>query len=117
MHEKAEALLKKLHVQYRRSGTEAVLIAHKLNSTEYLKVVGKPAHLIISLYEHPSICQRIQNSTGTDYPGEDSRCPCIRGEQCACRFFLPLCANGALLSKCLSLVLQISTQLPRKSPK
>lgn len=116
MHEKAEALLKKLHVQYRRSGTEAVLIAHKLNSTEYLRVIGKPAHLIISLYEHPSICQRIQNLPGTDYPGEDSRCPFIRGERCACRSCLTT-ANGALLSKCLSLVPQISTQLPRKSPK
>uniref|UniRef100_A0A2K6L2G6 Kinetochore associated 1 n=1 Tax=Rhinopithecus bieti TaxID=61621 RepID=A0A2K6L2G6_RHIBE len=31
-------------------------------------VIGKPAHLIVSLYEHPSINQRIQNSSGTDYP-------------------------------------------------
>ncbi|ELK14297.1 Kinetochore-associated protein 1 [Pteropus alecto] len=66
--EKAEALLKKLHIQYRRSGTEAVLIAHKLNTAEYLRVIGKPAHLIVSLYEHPSINQRIQNSSGRDYP-------------------------------------------------
>lgn len=63
-HVKAEALLKKLHVQYRRSGTEAVLIAHKLNTAEYLRVIGKPVHLIVSLYEHPSINQRIQNSSG-----------------------------------------------------
>lgn len=67
-HEKAEALLKKLHIQYRRSGTEAVLIAHKLNTTEYLRMIGKPAHLIVSLYEHPSINQRIQDSSGKDYP-------------------------------------------------
>ncbi|KAM9056380.1 LOW QUALITY PROTEIN: kinetochore-associated protein 1 [Megaptera novaeangliae] len=66
--EKAEALLKKLHIQYRRSGTEAVLIAHRLNTAEYLRVIGKPAHLIVSLYEHPSINQRIQNSSGKDYP-------------------------------------------------
>ncbi|XP_060049162.1 kinetochore-associated protein 1 isoform X2 [Erinaceus europaeus] len=66
--EKAEALLKKLHIQYRRSGTEAVLIAHKLNTEEYLRVIGKPAHLIVSLYEHPSISQRIQNSSGTGFP-------------------------------------------------
>ncbi|XP_026980736.1 kinetochore-associated protein 1 isoform X5 [Sagmatias obliquidens] len=66
--EKAEALLKKLHIQYRRSGTEAVLIAHKLNTAEYLRMIGKPAHLIVSLYEHPSINQRIQNSSGKDYP-------------------------------------------------
>ncbi|XP_074258214.1 kinetochore-associated protein 1 isoform X3 [Saimiri boliviensis] len=66
--EKAEALLKKLHIQYRRSGTEAVLIAHKLNTEEYLRVIGKPAHLIVSLYEHPTINQRIQNSSRADYP-------------------------------------------------
>lgn len=70
--EKAEALLKKLHIQYRRSGTEAVLIAHKLNTAEYLRVIGKPAHLIVSLYEHPSINLRIQNASGKDYPGEDN---------------------------------------------
>ncbi|EHB01463.1 Kinetochore-associated protein 1 [Heterocephalus glaber] len=67
-HEKAQALLKKLHLQFRHSGTEAVLIAHKLNTTEYLRVIGKPAHLIVSLYEHPSINQRMQNSSAKDYP-------------------------------------------------
>ncbi|KAL0610511.1 Kinetochore-associated protein 1 [Plecturocebus cupreus] len=72
--EKAEALLKKLHIQYRRSGTEAVLIAHKLNTEEYLRVIGKPAHLIVSLYEHPSINQRIQNSSRADYPGRTLLC-------------------------------------------
>ncbi|XP_040145473.1 kinetochore-associated protein 1 isoform X1 [Ictidomys tridecemlineatus] len=66
--EKAQALLKKLHLQFRRSGTEAVLIAHKLNTGEYLRAIGKPAHLIVSLYEHPSINQRLQNSSGKDYP-------------------------------------------------
>ncbi|XP_006865547.1 PREDICTED: kinetochore-associated protein 1 [Chrysochloris asiatica] len=66
--DKAEALLKKLHVQYRRSGTEAVLIAHKLNTPEYLRVIGKPAHLIVSLYEHPSISPRIQYSSSRNYP-------------------------------------------------
>lgn len=69
--EKAEALLKKLHVQCRRSGTEAVLRAHRLDSAECLRVIGKPAHLLVSLYEHPSISQRIQNPSGRDYPGED----------------------------------------------
>ncbi|XP_007651100.4 kinetochore-associated protein 1 isoform X2 [Cricetulus griseus] len=66
--EKAQALLKKLYLQFRRSGTEAVLIAHKLNVPEYLRVVGKPAHLIVSLYEHPSISGRLRNTSGKDYP-------------------------------------------------
>lgn len=68
--EKAEALLKKLHAQHRRSGTEAVLIAHKLNTAEYLRGVGKPAHLIVRLYEHPSIDRRMQDPSGRDCPGE-----------------------------------------------
>uniref|UniRef100_A0A7M4F655 Kinetochore associated 1 n=1 Tax=Crocodylus porosus TaxID=8502 RepID=A0A7M4F655_CROPO len=67
-HQKAEVLLKKLRMQYQRSATENVLITHKLNTTEHLKLVGKPANLIVLLYEHSSIDERIQNPTGKDYP-------------------------------------------------
>lgn len=59
-------------MQYKRSATENVLLTHNLNTGEYLKSIGKPANLIILLYEHPSIDQRIQNPTGRGYPGE---CP------------------------------------------
>ncbi|XP_063820516.1 kinetochore-associated protein 1 isoform X2 [Pseudophryne corroboree] len=67
-HERAEVLIKKLSVQYQRSATENVLITHKLNTPEFLKQIGKPATLIVSLYEHSSVKQRIQNPTGRDYP-------------------------------------------------
>ncbi|NWS96580.1 KNTC1 protein, partial [Mionectes macconnelli] len=67
-HEKAAALQKKLNVQYKRAATENVLITHNLGTGEHMKAVGKPAHLIVSLYEHHSIEQRIQNPTGRDYP-------------------------------------------------
>ncbi|NXG00600.1 KNTC1 protein, partial [Sakesphorus luctuosus] len=67
-HGKAQVLQKKLHVQYKRAATENVLLRHGLNSGEQLKAVGKPAHLIISLYEHPSIAQRAQNLAGRGYP-------------------------------------------------
>uniref|UniRef100_A0A8C8A3Z4 Kinetochore associated 1 n=1 Tax=Otus sunia TaxID=257818 RepID=A0A8C8A3Z4_9STRI len=67
-HEKAEVLQKKLYMQYKRSATENVLITHNLNTREHLKSIGKPANLIILLYEHHSIDQRIQNPTGRDYP-------------------------------------------------
>ncbi|NXN15800.1 KNTC1 protein, partial [Indicator maculatus] len=67
-HEKAEVLQKKLYMQYKRSATENVLITHNLNTGEHLKSIGKPANLILLLYEHPSIDQRIQNPTGRDYP-------------------------------------------------
>ncbi|NWS75438.1 KNTC1 protein, partial [Crotophaga sulcirostris] len=67
-HDKAEVLHKKLCVQYKRSATENVLMTHNLNTGEHLKSIGKPANLIILLYEHHSIDQRIQNPTGRDYP-------------------------------------------------
>ncbi|NXG19520.1 KNTC1 protein, partial [Grallaria varia] len=67
-HRKAEVLQEKLHLQYKLAATENVLITHNLNSSEQLTAVGKPAHLIISLYEHPSVDQRLQNPTGRDYP-------------------------------------------------
>ncbi|XP_072000100.1 kinetochore-associated protein 1 [Engystomops pustulosus] len=66
--ERAEVLIKKLTVQYQRSATENVLIAHKLNTPEFLKQIGKPATLIVSLYEHGSVEERIRNPTGRDYP-------------------------------------------------
>ncbi|NWX11728.1 KNTC1 protein, partial [Aegotheles bennettii] len=67
-HEKAKVLQKKLYMQYKRSATENVLITHNLNTGEHLESIGKPANLIILLYEHHSIDQRIQNPTGRDYP-------------------------------------------------
>ncbi|NWU93456.1 KNTC1 protein, partial [Upupa epops] len=67
-HEKAQVLQKKLYMQYKRSATENVLITHNLNTGEHLKSIGKPANLIILLYDHHSIVQRIQNPTGRDYP-------------------------------------------------
>ncbi|OXB84920.1 UNVERIFIED_CONTAM: hypothetical protein H355_016042 [Colinus virginianus] len=68
LHEKAEVLQKKLYMQYKRSATENVLITYKLNTAEHLKSIAKPANLIVLLYEHHSIDQRIQNPTGRDYP-------------------------------------------------
>ncbi|KAM8993079.1 kinetochore-associated protein 1 [Ara ararauna] len=67
-HEKVEVLQKKLHMQYKRSATENILITHHLNTAEHLKSVGKPANLITLLYQHHSIDQRIQNPAGRDYP-------------------------------------------------
>ncbi|XP_034780996.2 kinetochore-associated protein 1-like [Acipenser ruthenus] len=67
-HAKAEVFLEKLKVQYQRSATENILIAFNLSTPEYLKLTGFPAKLIVSLYEHNSIEQRIQNPTGKDYP-------------------------------------------------
>ncbi|XP_061458335.1 kinetochore-associated protein 1 isoform X2 [Rhineura floridana] len=66
--DKAQVHLKKLQVQHQRSATEAVLVAHKLNSEEHQKLIGKPANLVILLYQHSSISWRVQNPAGRDYP-------------------------------------------------
>ncbi|XP_063310359.1 kinetochore-associated protein 1 [Pelobates fuscus] len=66
--DRAEVLIKKLGVQYQRSATENVLISHKLDSAEFHKQIGKPANLIVSLYEHSSVERRIRIPTGRDYP-------------------------------------------------
>lgn len=68
--EKAEVLQRNLHLQYKRAATENVLITNNLNTGEHLKCIGKPANLIVLLYEHHSIDQRFQNPAGRDYPGE-----------------------------------------------
>ncbi|KAG8456065.1 hypothetical protein GDO86_002025 [Hymenochirus boettgeri] len=67
-YDKADVFIKKLSMQYQRSATENVLITHKLNSPEFLKQIGKPANLIVSLYEHSSVEQRIRHPTKRDYP-------------------------------------------------
>ncbi|NXU34953.1 KNTC1 protein, partial [Drymodes brunneopygia] len=67
-HGKAEVLQKNLHLQYKRAATENVLIRNNLNTGEHLKSIGKPANLIVLLYEHHSIDQRFQNPAGRDYP-------------------------------------------------
>ncbi|NXO68468.1 KNTC1 protein, partial [Phainopepla nitens] len=69
-HEKAEVFQRNLHLQYKRAATENVLIKNNLNTGEHLKSIGKPANLIVLLYEHHSIDQRFQNPAGRDYPGE-----------------------------------------------
>ncbi|XP_042298111.1 kinetochore-associated protein 1 isoform X2 [Sceloporus undulatus] len=66
--EKAQEYLKKLQMQHRRSATEAVLIVHKLNLVDHRKLLGKPAKLIVLLYQHNSIPERIQNPMGRGYP-------------------------------------------------
>uniref|UniRef100_A0ABM5F2B4 Kinetochore-associated protein 1 isoform X2 n=1 Tax=Pogona vitticeps TaxID=103695 RepID=A0ABM5F2B4_9SAUR len=66
--EKAQVHLKKLQVQHQRSATEAVLTTHRLDSEDHLKLIGKPAKLIVLLYQHSSIAERLHRPTGRDDP-------------------------------------------------
>ncbi|XP_048370143.1 kinetochore-associated protein 1 [Sphaerodactylus townsendi] len=66
--EKARMFQKKIQVEYCKQATGAVLMAHKLNSEEHLKLIGKPARLVVLLYQHSSIIERFQNPAGCNYP-------------------------------------------------
>ncbi|XP_054852382.1 kinetochore-associated protein 1 [Eublepharis macularius] len=66
--EKAREYLRKIQVEYNKQATEAVLIAHSLNTKEHWKLIGKPAHLVVLLYQHSSIAERLQNPAGNNYP-------------------------------------------------
>uniref|UniRef100_A0A8C5RYV2 Kinetochore associated 1 n=1 Tax=Laticauda laticaudata TaxID=8630 RepID=A0A8C5RYV2_LATLA len=66
--EKAQVHLKRLQGQHKKAAMEAVLAAQKLNSEDHQKLLGKPTNLILLLYQHASIAERIQNPTGRDYP-------------------------------------------------
>ncbi|XP_028567006.2 kinetochore-associated protein 1 isoform X7 [Podarcis muralis] len=66
--EKARVHLKKLQMQRQRSATEAVLAEHKLHSESHQKLIGKPANLVVLLYQHSSISERFQNPSGRNYP-------------------------------------------------
>ncbi|XP_053135702.1 kinetochore-associated protein 1 isoform X2 [Hemicordylus capensis] len=68
LHEKVRVHLKKVKVQHQRTATEAVLAAHKLDSEKHQKLLGKPANLVVLLYQHSSIAERVENPTGRDYP-------------------------------------------------
>ncbi|KAG8146029.1 hypothetical protein E2320_012452 [Naja naja] len=66
--EKAQVHLKRLQGQHKKAATEAILVAQKLNSEDHRKLLSKPTSLILLLYQHSSIAERIQNPTGRDYP-------------------------------------------------
>ncbi|XP_043924844.1 kinetochore-associated protein 1 [Protopterus annectens] len=66
--EKADYFLKKVTMQYEMSATEYALAKYNLNSPDYLKLINSPAKLIVCLFQHNSIEQRIKHPTGRDYP-------------------------------------------------
>ncbi|XP_077164677.1 kinetochore-associated protein 1 isoform X2 [Paroedura picta] len=66
--EKARLFLQKTQVEYRKRATEAVLMAHKLNSEELWKLTGKPARLVVLLYQQGTIMERFQNPADNHYP-------------------------------------------------
>ncbi|XP_043096489.1 kinetochore-associated protein 1 isoform X3 [Puntigrus tetrazona] len=65
---RGEALISKLQLQYQRSATENALISSQLSSPELLKLTGLPGRLIVALFEHSSVLDRMKNPSGLTYP-------------------------------------------------
>lgn len=72
---RGEALTSKLQLQYQRSATENALLSSQLGSSELLKLTGLPGRLIVALFEHGSVIERMKNPAEQTYPGEDSCVP------------------------------------------
>ncbi|XP_056602843.1 kinetochore-associated protein 1 [Triplophysa dalaica] len=65
---RGEALTSKLQLQYQRSATENALLSSQLGSSELLKLTGLPGRLIVALFEHGSVIERMNNPAGQTYP-------------------------------------------------
>ncbi|KAL0191907.1 hypothetical protein M9458_010203, partial [Cirrhinus mrigala] len=68
---RGEALISKLQLGYQRSATENALLSSRLSSPELLKLTGLPGRLIVALFEHGSVLDRMKNPAGLTYPGKD----------------------------------------------
>ncbi|XP_051529247.1 kinetochore-associated protein 1 [Myxocyprinus asiaticus] len=65
---RGEALISKLQLQYQRSATENALLSSQLCSPELLKLTGLPGRLIVALFEHSSVLERMKNPADKTYP-------------------------------------------------
>ncbi|XP_066511842.1 kinetochore-associated protein 1-like [Hoplias malabaricus] len=65
---KGEMLISKLQLQYQRSATENALISFQMDSPEFLKLTGLPGRLIVALFEHSSVVERMKSPAGHIYP-------------------------------------------------
>uniref|UniRef100_A0A8B9JK31 Kinetochore associated 1 n=1 Tax=Astyanax mexicanus TaxID=7994 RepID=A0A8B9JK31_ASTMX len=63
-----EMLTSKLQLQYQRSATENALISFQLDCPELLKLTGLPGRLIVALFEHNSVVERMKGPAGQIYP-------------------------------------------------
>lgn len=65
---RGEMFTSKLQLQYQRSATENVLMSFQLDSPELLKLAGLPSRLIVALFEHSSVVERMKSPAGQTYP-------------------------------------------------
>lgn len=67
---RGESIISKMKHQYQRSAMENTVMSSQLNSPELLKLTGQPGRLIVALFEHSSVEERMRNPAGQSYPGE-----------------------------------------------
>uniref|UniRef100_A0A4W4HM23 RZZ complex subunit KNTC1/ROD C-terminal domain-containing protein n=1 Tax=Electrophorus electricus TaxID=8005 RepID=A0A4W4HM23_ELEEL len=65
---RGETLTSKLQLQYQRSATENTLMSSQLDGPELLKLTGLPGRLIVALFEHSSVVERMRSPAGQVYP-------------------------------------------------
>ncbi|XP_076843285.1 kinetochore-associated protein 1 isoform X2 [Brachyhypopomus gauderio] len=65
---RGEVLTSKLQLQYQRSATENALMAAQLDSPELLRLTGLPGRLMVALFEHSSVVERMKSPAGQLYP-------------------------------------------------
>ncbi|KAL2103881.1 hypothetical protein ACEWY4_000749 [Coilia grayii] len=65
---RGEAIMSKMKQQYQRSAIENVVMASQLSSPDLLKLTGQPGRLIVALFEHSSVEERMRNPAGQSYP-------------------------------------------------
>lgn len=67
---RGEMFVPKLQLQYQRSATENALMTFRLDCPELLKLTGLPGRLVVALFEHSSVVERMKSPAGQTYPGE-----------------------------------------------
>ncbi|TSW89619.1 Kinetochore-associated protein 1 [Bagarius yarrelli] len=65
---RGELFTSKLLLQYQRSATENALMTFQLDCPELLKLTAQPARLILALFEHNSVVERMKSPAGQSYP-------------------------------------------------
>ena len=71
MRLRGEAVISKMQQQYQRSAIENMVMSSQLSSPELLKLTGQPGRLLVALFEHSSVEERMKNPAGQIYPGEE----------------------------------------------
>ncbi|KAF5904768.1 kinetochore-associated protein 1, partial [Clarias magur] len=65
---RGETFTSKLQLQYQRSATENTLMTYQLDCPELLKLTGLPGRLIVALFDHSSVVERMKSPAGQTYP-------------------------------------------------